>query len=352
MDSLFILQSYGNTLGLQNTWEGLGWSGIALSAVALCIFFFALAYTLGKSLSLENVKRWALSEMLQVGASAILIVLLIQIVNYASFFTIAVLIGQGTTVECGEQDVQFSVLLSEGGSGSQTITGNPISFAKCRVQEKITRLDNMYQKIFDDNKGVEAAAAYCWSLSGVQVYCGDWYLHGEVENAHLLTTKITPLLMNLHGQYTILDYIDKNMLTIFLPLGILLRVFPLTRGAGGLLIATSIGFYFILPGFFILTDPSYARPSNDVQAVSQTKVFNACYPGFSGSSVLLTEVTRNLAATQGNLSLFSSKLANLTVGIMFYPFIALAITLVFVRSTAPIFGGDLGELTSMISKVL
>ena len=45
----------------------------------------------------------------------------------------------------------------------------------------------------------------------------------------------------------LLCFIMTDMLTLFLPLGILLRCFPLTRSAGGGLIAIAIGFFFVYP---------------------------------------------------------------------------------------------------------
>ncbi|MEM2962980.1 MAG: hypothetical protein QXN01_00585 [Candidatus Anstonellales archaeon] len=346
MEPAYILQSYGSTTGLISVWEGLGWNAVALSAVALCIFFFTIVYVIGRSLSLENIKRWAISEMLQASASSILIVMLINLVNLAAFITIAIIIGQDTAIECGGQPITFSI------DQNGLIIGNPISFAKCRIQEKINFLDKMYQRIFEQNKETEKQAAFCLSFVGIQVYCGDWFLRGDVERAHLLGSKITPLLIHLHAQYIFLDYIEKNMLSVFLPLGILLRIFQFTRGAGGLLIAVAMGFYFILPAFYVVMDPAYAHGSGDIDVTPKTEVFNACYAGFSGASVTLSTITQNVDISRSTFELFSSELATLTIGIMYYPFIAFALTLIFVRIITPLLGGELGELTSAISKVI
>ncbi|HQT45152.1 MAG TPA: hypothetical protein PLO51_04180 [Candidatus Micrarchaeota archaeon] len=49
------------------------------------------------------------------------------------------------------------------------------------------------------------------------------------------------------AQVFLLDFISKQMLAIFLPLGVFLRAFPFTRSAGGAIIALAIGLYFVYP---------------------------------------------------------------------------------------------------------
>ena len=301
---------------------------------------------LGRSLSLENVKRFAISEFLQVVASTILIILLINLVSYAAYFTFTYLIGGGSTVLCAGTQYSFTAV------GGQ-IGDSPISFAKCRVQERISELEALHLEIFTNNLKTEALSQTCYSFAGIQAYCGYWTMYGDVERAHLVASKIPPLLIHLHAQYSILDYISANMLAIFLPIGILLRAIPLTRGAGGLFIAAALGFYFLLPAFIVVMDPTYVRgespPSGGVES---PMVFNSCYPGFSGVSTLMEEVEQGASGNSAQLDLFTSQIAQITVGTMFYPFIALALTLIFVRTAAPILGGDAGELTRMVSKVL
>jgi len=45
-------------------------------------------------------------------------------------------------------------------------------------------------------------------------------------------------------------------------------------------------------------------------------------------------------------------LAELTVGIIFYPFVALSVTIVFINTVAPILGGDAGEIARAVSKMI
>ena len=233
----------------------------------------------------------------------------------------------------------------------------PLGAFKCTLQEKITALDNAYSSIYDANKDTERMTSMCYIVFGMPVYCGDWDkdLHNQVEEAHLLATKIVGLLMPLHGLYVLAQYVQNNMLSVFLPLGLVLRIFPLTRGVGGLLIAIAVGFFFVWPTFFVLTDATFVKASA-ADNPNQARVAGECFTGFKGSAILVQTVLNqnglggssdeSLAADNAQLLLFQ-----LTISIMFYPFVALVITLIFIRAMTPLLGGDTGELMKMVARL-
>ena len=47
----------------------------------------------------------------------------------------------------------------------------------------------------------------------------------------------------------------------------------------------------------------------------------------------------------------TSLLYELTIAILFYPFIALIIALIFVRATAPLLGSEAGDFMKMVSRL-
>jgi hypothetical protein len=240
-------------------------------------------------------------------------------------------IGKGSTVACAAADGgQYRVF------GSVQFGGGPLGAFKCKVQEKITALDSAYRNIAQENKPTELWTSVCFSLFGAPVWCGDWdeERHMEVEIAHYTATRIVSLLMPLHAQYVLAEYLQKNMLSVFLPIGLLLRILPFTRGIGGLFIALSVGFFFIFPTFFILTDPTYVRADERLQ----DRIGGICYSGFKGATVLVYNIF-NLQGSSGAGSLASARGADLvyqvSIATVFYPFIALVLTLAFVRALTP-----------------
>jgi len=335
------------------------WWQVAIIAILICIFFNVLVYMLGSFLSSQEIKNYAKAEFLQVSASSLMI-----------FFAVALLFtvtsGGGTNVSA--LDFMGS-LLGTGGStiscaavnglvfriweGDTQFGTGPIAAFKCKLQEKINALDNAFAKVAKYNEEKERLTSMCNYLFGVPVWCGDWNLelHKEVEQSHLIAQKITDLSVSLHAQFVLAEYIQKNMLTVFLPFGLVLRIFPLTRGVGGLFIAIGVGFFFVWPTFFLLSDPSFVKVNSPPDQPTQQGI---CFTGFRGSAVLLAGLVYNTESGQpSDLAIAEGKelVYMMTIGTLFYPFVALVLTLIFVRAMTPLLGGDMGDLMRMVSRL-
>ncbi len=330
---------------------GGSWYPLAITAVILCFFFNTLVYMAGHALQAENLKKYARTEFLQVSASSLMIffviLLLFELSEGGAFDLMENLTGASGSIACSAVSTGRYYFWNENAFG-----GGPIGAFKCKVQEKITALDKQYWNIFNANMGTERLSSTCVSFFGFPVWCWDWdlELHKKVEQSHLLCTKITGLLMPLHAQFVLAEYVQKNMLAVFLPLGLLLRIIPATRGVGGLFIAIAIGFYFVWPTFSVLTDPTFVR--GDDNKISD-RLAGMCFTGFRGVAVIMNSALYGLggddnalANAQGEALLFE-----MTIGTLFYPFIALAITLIFIRTATPLLGGDTGELMRMVARL-
>ena len=340
------------------------WEVMAITAIMICVLFNALVYMAGRALESENLKRYAKAEFLQVTASTMMIFFAVDLLYAMSTGNGAAgtamdfmgqVIGANSAVACGAPGIAGGTFYvwntqSEFGPG-------PLGAFKCKMQEKITALDDAYEHIYKANLPNERFTSTCIILFGIPVYCGDWdkALHNEVEEAHLLATKIVGLLMPLHGLYVLATYIQNNMLSVFLPIGLVLRIFPLTRGLGGLLIAIAIGFFFVWPTFFVLTDSTFVKAEAS-EGPSQERQEGACFTGFKGTAIILQNVIGDSfggAAAGETLALDNGKLLlfQLTISVMFYPFVSLVITLIFIRAMTPLLGGDMGELMKMVARL-
>ncbi len=343
----------------QSSFEN-NWQGIAIVAIAAGIFFNALVYMAGMALEAENLKRYARAEGLQITASALIIFFAVSLLytltngagqSLSALSFMGEVIGSGSVIHCNAEQVKadnynYNIWKDYGfGRG-------PLAAFKCKVQEKITALDTAYSNLYNANMGPEKSLSICYMLFGAPVWCNSWDLsqHQKVEQNHLLTSKIVGLLMPLHAQYTLAEYLQQNMLAVFLPAGLVMRIFPFTRGLGGLFIAIAVGFFFVFPTFFVLTDSSFVK--SDTQPVADTTA-GMCFSGFKGAAVLQSIANSQAAATEGSLAAMNTTelLYQITIGAMFYPFVALVLTLIFVRALTPLLGGDLGELMKMVARL-
>jgi len=348
---------------MRNTYAGIlggrltHWDGVAMAAVMICFLLAALVYMFGKAIGSDPLVRYAKTELLQVAASSLIIFFIVELLFTLStgsgFDFMVKVIGADSYIPCGAAPLGKFYIWSDNGE----FGAGPIGAFKCKLQEKISGLEGAYGEVEKGNKWRERFTSTCFMLFSVPVYCGDWSMsmHKKVEEAHLLATKITSLLISLHAQYVLASYVEKNMLAVFLPLGILLRIFPLTRGAGGLFISMALGFFFIWPTFYLLTDPTFVHV-DEPETPSLDRQPGMCFNGFKGTAIILSQAIGGddgAAASEGFASVENAKLLvyQLDVATQFYPFVSLVVTLAFMKFMTPLFGGDMGDFTRMVSRL-
>ena len=175
-----------------------------------------------------------------------------------------------------------------------------------------------------------------------------------VERITTITNIFSFYLTMYYLIYHILIFL-KYLGLLFFTLGVVLRAFPLTRGAGAFIMALSIGLYFIFPFSYVamtLVFSSYGSQSCEVHAIhdlpestcgstSAGKLFEYKLT-FESSLSWLTDLIQKLETY--------SKLG--TINLCFMPIIALTITLSFVLSTSTLFGATIPEVGRGLVKLI
>ncbi|MBU0586189.1 hypothetical protein KJ780_01625, partial [Candidatus Micrarchaeota archaeon] len=181
-------------------------------------------------------------------------------------------------------------------------------------------------------------------------------IYREVENYRLIASLCVNLLIGLNAYISAIDYVEANMLRMFLPIGIVLRAIPFTRNIGSFFIALAIGFYVIFPLLFVITDPGYFK--TDVTYVDITSTDNILlpYPTFKGAVSVMTLPPASLSSSRlfGSLSIAeaAAELGRFYYGLIIQPIIILSITLIFVRYLTTLLGGEAQELYRLATKVI
>src|SRR3989338_3282626 len=226
---------------LTDLWEkpitGLGASGMdfALLVVLTVIFAISLLYMISVVFRNERMKHWLMGELMQDFASVLII---FGLVALASFLTVAAYsLGP---INCSPPaDSTWGVTTS-------LSVDTPLDYVACKFKLIDDQLNVLYNDVVKMNMHVERAEWTCWIFFGVEIQCG-WDKHPLVESLHALAYKIIQYRIGLQTALSLVQYMLDWMLPLFLPLGVILRAIPFTRGAGGLLIALVLGFYFIFP---------------------------------------------------------------------------------------------------------
>ncbi|MFH1520515.1 MAG: hypothetical protein ABID61_02630 [Candidatus Micrarchaeota archaeon] len=332
------------------SWFG-EWLPLAILATITAILFHILLMMFSRAFKMDALERYSKSEMMQVGATALMAIFLVSIlvgITDSSFLTGFVVNG---ATKCKGNSYSYA-------TGDYGMNG-ALSLIKCRLGENAKTLSDVFAFANADHSSDFDRLTLYISLLSLPVfmgnYIGDWYL--QVENYRALSQLSMNLLISVNAQIKFVDYVSQNMLQMFLPLGIILRTFHFTRGIGSFFISMAIGLYFIFPTVFLITDPGFistSLPSNP-SAISKKPGF--CYPTFTGAVALAqSSGTQSSSGSSGGYGLSVSQallyISKIYSGLLLHPFITLAVTLIFVRYMMYILGGQPYDVMRMVARVV
>lgn len=314
------------------------WEPIILLAAFSTFMLVTLLYMFGYVFNLQSLKQWCKAEYAQVLVTFLIAIFLIGLVSLglrvASEFT-------------------GSVISSIGLTGYPTgVTLWPFDIAKSYVNTTVQCSTEMYRWIYHVNGFVEFSESMNMDVGGIEPAMA-WHLSGLVGMFHIIESRLTYVMMFEYGFYRLLELFEATMFTFFLPVGLILRTFPMTRGVGGFLIALAIGGYIVFP----LSVVAIVALQGNV--ASSCTVNFAALPGIQtcGDSLtdayLVQDYTRQNMGTISNYAqLAANKVALIYLQSFFYPLVALVILFTFVRQTSSVMGADLAELGTGLVKII
>lgn len=316
------------------------WSFTWLPLCGLAVFISAalhgVVYGVGYALNSESIKRYAFSELLQTAATAVIVISLVGILTQAFEF-----MGTIGSISCGDEAIT-----------------SPIDADMCRTQEFREELKEKKKYVFDADKGPEIVYSLHMSVFSVPFFQGNWIpsIHKEVETYHSIAFICTNLLIGLSAKLFALNYIKQNMLTVFLPLGIILRTFYFTRGIGALFMSIAIGFFFIYPTVVFMMDSSFIEGNTGppLPEITTTGMCNIpVFGSFSFGSAAVEMTSSSGSASQISLSNnLASFVADIQTALIYSNMVGFALTLTFVRYAATILGGDVAPFMGMVGRLV
>lgn len=322
---------------LPGIWES-AWLPYSVAAVFLALLIQGLIYAIAKAFNLTELERGTKSEMMQVFATFILAVFLVTIVDGVSQYVNSQMYGK---IMCGGKEIEIKD------------TPSALYLMQCKVIEKARALESAHLAIREE-ANIDYYLFYSsFSIMGLPVFSGQYLsgLYKTIENYRYKNNLTTTLLIALNALITFIAYIGNNMLTFFLPLGVLLRAFYFTRGIGSLFISLAFGFYFIFPYLFIITDPGFVKlPQPQTPSANIAK--DLCYPTFSS---VVSMVNYNIQQGDSGKSMEfaeSTNIAKLYASLILHPLAVLFLTLVFVRYLMYLFGEEAYDILRMTARLV
>ena len=326
-----------------------GWTTIAVIAAITSIIINAILLMFGRGFSIKDLEKFAESEILQAGATALMAISLIWLVSQAQSYVYSSQLVRGTYNCFGE----VRQLGQEEGEGFN----DALDAARCSIQQKAQAIASIQERAISGNdvRGLFYAYNIQIGIIGITIYKGDYVttLYKTLENWRFINNFATTLLVGLNSVSFLMLYVKRNMLTLFLPLGILLRGFYFTRGPGAFLMSLAIGMYFIFPILYVILDPAFIPTPVPPSALNPPAGSNLCYPTFTSASVMLSTVQQHVLSGGTVTSQSASEdLRKVYTTLLLHPLIALFLTLAFVRYLMTVLGGDTYELTKLVTKVI
>jgi len=325
-----------------------GWAVVCTTVALISFLMVVLLQMAAKAFSIQGLSMWARAEYAQVAASFLIIFFALAMVTAGN--EVAENITAIIASASGNIPLQEAI-----GSGSLT---NPTRIGQAYLGKLIRCEADMYSTLFIYNFFTEFFQKLSMDTAGNEPIGGNWALGGAVSLIHFLNNNLVYLALFNYVQYFVLQFSQFTMLQVFLPIGLALRAFPATRGAGGLLTAFALGFAFVFPICYVLI---VAMMPNAGAVCSQVAVMNAEAKAGHSDPCLNSEGAQMQAYYQlkseqgretGVITFIQETINIFFLQSMFYPLVALIVTFTFIRQTGSLFGADLAEIGRGLMKII
>ncbi|MEW5996808.1 MAG: hypothetical protein AB1657_04405 [Candidatus Micrarchaeota archaeon] len=290
--------------------------------VSLSIILSGILMGLGRTLNSKRLEHFGTEELIQSVINAALVGAYTAIVAAATEISRGIITEGACTAGDAIENLQciFSSLSSE-------------IFALLAQAVSLHQMVSYYQTI-----NLEFSTFSIQPMSGLSSIA-------SVLQSQILT--LQALLTVSQFQVQVLGFFAPQLLTFFLPVGLIFRSFFSTRRLGGFLIALSIGVYLFYPAFILI----FPVPELNVTTANLTNVTNSTL--YRTTPIL--DLNDNYAIAgkldnmttgdfTGDLTLaaqrISESISSLSLFVLLAPLFSLIVTAIFIKEVTEIFGGE------------
>jgi len=204
------------------------WQELAMLSIFASIGILALIYAVGYGFGLEQAKFLAKDEMYQLIVTAVLVAILISTDSY--FQSVSTNLGDVYSGQSQSNSMQFLALESL----NNTINNESLALNKTRA--------------FASSVGHFATESYYCNLLGSGMFVSTCGAYGTLlPPLSIISQLLSTAMAELSSLYLLVSVGLGYSFNFLLPVGLFMRTFKITRGAGGLLISFAISLYFVVP---------------------------------------------------------------------------------------------------------
>jgi len=221
------------------------WQAVAALAIIASVILVAIGYMIAVAFEMPTLQAWAGTELSQVIANAILIVIMLGTMTFLDILVMEMINGSevgGLHCDIGEACLQ-EVVTSQYGYLSDSITA-------AEEGAKNALANNMIAAAWvNRHAGISCITIYCAMASFNMGLAPQYTL--DVDRYTIIYEYWVNILNSLHAQKFFVDQISFKVGPLILAAGIVARTFFFSRKLGGLLIAIAAGIMFFLPMMYV-----------------------------------------------------------------------------------------------------
>ncbi len=292
------------SLPAANTVNITSWIGILGVALAMAVFLTGLAYMAGSFFDSPKIMAWAKEYLFQIFASAIIAVGFVILILITPSITHATFCEPSDPAYCDHiyKAKEYSVVVQ------QTMVANFISL----------NIFNIVLSVYGTLQINIRPGGFGLSFSIAPLF------RPIMDGMGLIMNFLTASWGEWTAQVYLLVFIEKQMLPILLPLGVITRA-VLSRNGGNAILAIVFGLYFVFPicliGNKAIADAHYGAYVTDGMANCQFTGSTACLYNIQLKETIM-EVITSFGVVAGGAG--ATGLAVYLVGMKAYGLLALA----------------------------
>ncbi len=218
------------------------WKFIAVAALMVSSVLVAIGYAIGIGMEMPELRAWAGTELVQIIANALLILVLIGVIGFLDSFILAMVNSSGVSglyCNIGENCL--------GKTATFYIT-DYLDVAEKKA-EGVLRNNMIASGWANRRTGIYCTTIYCAQV-GIHMALAPQY-NLDVDRYMMVFGHYTNLISSLEAQRFFINEISFKIGPFLLALGIVGRSFFFSRRTGGLLIAIAAGIMFFFPMMYI-----------------------------------------------------------------------------------------------------
>lgn len=362
------------------TSSGFPWELLAIIAVFIGFSYSALAFMLSKVFSSSDLEKISKYEFLYSLSSIVLVVFIIGVVDILAT-------KSGQFIYLLSMNLGDTPFMNELKTQIQNSGYSPFAVANFYFDSSLILARKRYQEAFciafpffvSSNVGLEKGAdlskvpdtrtkdlfSFLTGKSPLTqtTNAGINFILSSLQKA---MSNLSYMIYSMYFQKHLLEFIQSTMLVIFLPAGLVLRAFPFVRSLGNLLIAVSIGLYFVYPisySLFIITaTQGYSQVGKVFVSASDLRYSVSCLDNLIPDLIRATTTTvfgllRAPFSDEISMASILNERINALVGELImlgfvFPFLAGVITYTFIKSFSMVLNADVQEFAEGLVKLI